>query len=226
MATFTFLGYELFFSLNLALCETIFFLCSLFFIITYKLSEFSRLTFFTTALPTAGRPLITCVICIERYLQCSILFLFWNTNHWDTRFLSLVCSVYLLCPITCTYSFVFTCLCTRSFSPLNCSVFLAILKALRDPRPGEKSKAREKAFLRKRKAITLILLITATMFFQYTPLFLVGTLYTILSVAEFDLVWCIAVVILFMLPYVSPVLYIYKVGNLWLVFWNSIHLLI
>lgn len=214
-----------FFSLNLSVCEILFCLGSVAFLPVSKYPKLYYVACFIVALPNAGRPLINCLICFERYV--AVLYPVTFLKYKPLRYRLACCAVvwmttlgyavYSLHVLTLQNMFMFVCAYLPLyflllFVKLFCS--LAILKALKYPGPGEKGKEREEANHMKKKAITVILIITVAMFFQYTPVFFVGILYRTLSVDEFDLLWCIGVVIFLLLGYVYPFLYIYRVGSL------------
>lgn len=213
-----------FFNLNLTVCEILFCLCSVLFIASIKFPTLTPAAYFFFAQPGVGRPLINCFICIERYL--AVLYPVSFLKYKPLRY-KLVCSaviwvtVLVFC-VFCMFALpnnlhlfisVYLPLYTLLlFIKLFC--FVAILKALRNPSPGEKKKEKEKANIAKQKAMSVILIITVIMLIKFTPLFLVGTLYRTLSAAYFNLLWCIVVILAFVLSYVSPVMYIYKVRTL------------
>lgn len=214
-----------FFSLNLTVCEILFCLGSLAFLPVSKYPKLYYVACFIVALPSAGRPLINCLICFERYL--AVLYPVTFLKYKPLRYRLACCAVvwtttlgycvYSLYVLTLKNMFMFVCAYLPLyflllFMKLFCS--LAIFKALKYPGPGDKWKEREEANHMKKKAITVILIITMTMFFQYTPMVFVGILYKTLSMENFDLLWCIGVVMFLLLGYVSQFLYIYRVGSL------------
>lgn len=214
-----------FFSLNLAICEILFCLGSVAFLPIGKCPELYYVACFMVPLPNAGRPLINSVICIERYLAVlhPVSFLKYKPLRYK-----LLCSaviwtttlsycVYSLLVLTFNKMYLFVCAFMilhflLIFVKLLCS--FAIFRALKHPGPGEKGKEREEADLMKKKAIKFILIITVAMMFQYTPMFFVGILYRNLSIVQFELLWCIGFVIFLLLGFVSPFLYIYRVGSI------------
>ncbi|KAI5617501.1 uracil nucleotide/cysteinyl leukotriene receptor-like [Silurus asotus] len=213
-----------FFSINLSVCEILFCLGSLEFLPISVCPKLYYVACFIVALPNAGRPLINCVICFERYL--AVLYPVSFLKYKPLRY-RLACStviwittlgycVYSLFALTLNDMYMFLCAyLPLYFLLLTVKLFcsLAIFRALKYPGPGQHSKDKE-ANTMKKKAITVILIITVTMIFQYAPMFFVGILYKTLSVAEFNLLWCIVVVIFLLLGYVNPFLYINRVGSL------------
>lgn len=213
-----------FFNLNLTVCEILFCLCSVLYIASTKFPTLTAATYFLFAQPGVGRPLINCAICIERYIAVlhPVSFLKYKPLRYK-----LLCSViiWVIVIVFCVFCmfvlpnnlYLFICVYLPLYTLLlfiKLFCFLAIVKALKNPSPGEIKKEKEKANLTKRKAMSVISIITIIMLVKFTPLFLVGTLYRTLSVAYFKLIWCIVVVLALVLSYVSPVMYIYKVRTL------------
>lgn len=214
-----------FFSLNLTVCEIIFCLGSALFIAALKFPTLLSGSFFIIAQPSTARPLINCVICIERYLAVlrPVSYLKYKPLRYKLACSAVIWMMVLGFALFCRFillsnnMYMFLCVYLPLYSvllfiKLFCS--LAIFIALKDSGPGEKGKEREEANHIKKKAMTVILIISATMFVQYTPIYLIGIFYKTLSVAQFDLYWCIGVVISMMMAYVSPFLYINRVRKL------------
>lgn len=214
-----------FFSLNLTVCEILFSLGSAVFIAAMKFPTLVHIIFFFVAQPSTARPLINCVICIERYLAVlyPVTFLRYKPLRYRLACSAVIWVTVLALAMFCRFillsnnMYVFLCVYLPLYSVLLfiksfCSI--AIFRALNVSGPGEKGNEHEEANHIKRKAMTVILIITAAMFIQYTPIYLIGIFYRTLSAAQFQLYWCIGTVIAMIMAYVSPLLYIHRIRSL------------
>lgn len=185
----------------------------------------SSALFFFIAQPSTARPLINCAICIERYLAVlhPVSFLKYKPLRYRLPCSAVIWvivigfSVFIRYIVQANNMYMFLCIYLSLYSVLLSIKFfcsLSIFRALKDTGPGEKVKEREEANQVKRKAMTIILIITATMFIQYCPIYLIGFCFKSLTLAQFDLFWCTGVVISMLMAYVSPFLYIHRVRKL------------
>lgn len=206
-----------FFNLNLTVCEIIFCLTNLVLIFGIKLQEIIYFAYFSVTLPSVGRPLINCMICIERYLAVLHPVSFLKFKPLRYR---LPCSAVIWVMVLgfgCLF-LLFT-INMSTFISIYLSVFSVLLsiklfcclvtvRALKHPGPGTKGKDRKDANHIKKKAIVVILIIILSMLVQYSPLIFTGLLYS--TLAEADLSLSISVLNFLIFGYVSPILYIYR----------------
>ncbi|XP_060780844.1 chemokine XC receptor 1 [Neoarius graeffei] len=212
-----------FFSLNLAVCEILFCLGCLLFIAVIRFPTLLSGTLFILALAISGRALINCAICIERYLAVlhPVSFLRYKPLRYRLVCSAAIWVMVLVMSLFCIFAFhannnIFVFL--YFYTPLYVLIFfvtsicsLAIFRALKSPRPGEKGKEREESNHMKKKAIRFILVITVMTFFQYAPGSFAGFLCRTLSAADFGLLWCVVTIVAMSASHVSPLLYIYRV---------------
>lgn len=213
-----------FFSLNLTVCDLLFGLNTLVFVITYYIQGVTYyINYFSVALPSTGRPLINCAICIERYLAVlhPVTFLKYKPLRYRLACSAVIWLIVFGFGIFCTITissnnlYMFTSIYAPQFAALLCAKLvccISIVRALKCPGPGDQEKKRIEANQMKKKAIRFILILTGTMIVQYSPIICIGFLYSTLSEAGVLLSISISVFIIF--GFVNPIFYMCRIRNL------------
>ena len=162
-----------FFTLNLSVCEILFSLLCLPTVIT-RIELFAA---FATAFVVTGRPVFQCCICVERFLAVVHPVLFLKYKPLRYRVACSALAWVLIIGITLLYGLLFMfvimkvyfyylgqCLFFMSVM-LLCS--LAVLRALKQPMPGETGRERERDNSMKRRAFTIICTIMGSFLGSY-----------------------------------------------------------
>nr|XP_055035563.1 uracil nucleotide/cysteinyl leukotriene receptor-like [Misgurnus anguillicaudatus] len=213
-----------FYKLNLFVCEIGMCLNCVFRMLAVWFSGFKELVSFFVGLGITGRPLFECLICFERYLAVvhPVTFLKYKplrykviccTIAWIITLGSCLSIMFLLVYVydLAIYTLVFL---IKSlvyfFIQLYCCV--AVLRALKQPGPGERGREREEINHMKRKAFYLILITTVKMFIIYV-LFAFTALFRIMTQTYVEESHLITVVFV-LSGFVHPVLYLHRAGKL------------
>ena len=214
-----------FFRLNLTLCEMVFCLSGLVYILTDKFPELLSLAYYLGGLPFFGRPLFLCLICVERYV--AVLFPVTFLKFKPLRY-RLTCSAVVWVTVLGLSGLFVSVASTKNKYMFICSVLtlyslilsiklfccFSIVRALKYPGPGQEGNEKEKANHMKRRAVTVIVILTVAMAIQYSPVFVAGLLFGALSMECFNILWTISCTVSLFIGYIHPFLYIHRVGNL------------
>ncbi len=210
------------FSLNLAVCEIFICMETLLIFLSYKFNIIWMAVTFLDGLPTTGRPLFQCLMCVERYLAVvhPVTFLKYKPLRyraicsvivWVAALVSCMVSIMtFLLSFTPLYLFFF---CIQFFPFLSFQLFccLAVLRALKQSGPGERGEENHI----KRRAFYLILITNVFMMIFYAPF--IGLLVVNTLSAHFQahtITKSISYVCFTMAGLVQPLLFLYRVGKL------------
>ncbi len=216
-----------FFILNISVSEIIFFLFALIYLqrVTNRSLQGSVqltvLTFLTGNIITT-RPLFQCLICVERYLAVvhPVTFLKYKPLRYRVICSSVVWITGLGSCLLCTFVVVstntfmwFSFLQFLLFLSIQLFCLVAVLRALKQSGPGEKTRGKEEENPLKRRAFKIIVILTVTMLIVVVP-FIISRFLNILlqkdieEVSVFSL-WC------FVLGgFVPALLFLRRVGKL------------
>ncbi|KAJ8000616.1 hypothetical protein DPEC_G00182220 [Dallia pectoralis] len=167
----------------------------------------------------AGRPLFQCCICLERYMAIvhPVTFLFCKPLRYRVGCCAVVwlmilgfCFAYWYEATNALNDF------TLGLIVLTFSVMLfcclAVLRALKRPRPGEgDSDGMNSKMLR---AFTIILLIMVTMVVMFLPLTVLLTMFHFLNHVNFSFGQSICFSITIVTGFIEPLLYVHRAGKL------------
>jgi len=213
-----------FFNFNLNVCEILFSLSSMAFLLSEKSPIFVTIQRLSLGLAITVRPLFQCLICVERYLAVvhPVTFLKYKLFRYKC-----VCSVvvWLLGVGSCLssmfiflsnklYAFTwFVLLQFLLFLSIQLFCCLAVLRALKQSGPGERGREGEEENHMKRRAFYLILITTVTMIFIYAP-FIISSILCILIQQDFLIVLPISFAFFILGGFVQPILYLHRSGKL------------
>lgn len=208
-----------FFTFNLVLCEIIFCLKSpLLLLNLYVIKDtLAPLMDFFEGFLGMGRPLFQTCICAERYLAVihPVLFLRYKPLRYRLACSAIAWLVVLGCCVVSMKLYhsafsIYMVMYVILFSvKLLCS--LMILRALRNPGPGEGMIDRERANQMKMKAFKIITVIMASTVVNYISLLLLVPLQ---SIEEFDLIIAICISVSILTGLTQPFLYLHRAGKL------------
>ncbi len=213
-----------FFNLNLSVCEIGVCLDFLFFVLGNWIFFLLPLALFFQGFAITGRALFQCLMCVERYLAVvhPVTFLKYKplryrviccTVAWIIIFGScLVCMFTLMSYNINAHTWFFS---TKFILFLSIQLFclVAVLRALKQPGPGERGKKREEENHMKRRAFNLILITTVNMVITYVPIIISGV-FIILKNHYHLAYWAPGVVCYVLAGFVQPVLYLHRAGKL------------
>jgi len=213
-----------FFNFNLNVCEIVFSLSALAFLLSQMFPSFVPLQKFSLGLAITVRPLFQCLICVERYLAVvhPVTFLKYKPLRYRVICTVFVWPMGLGSSLFCMISFLshniyaFTCFFLVQFLLfLSIQLFccLAVLRVLKQAGPGERGKEGEEENHTKRRAFYLILITTVTMVIIYAPFIVTGILY-ILTQQEVSVVYPISFICFILGGFVQPFLYLHRAGKL------------
>nr|XP_055035552.1 C-C chemokine receptor type 8-like [Misgurnus anguillicaudatus] len=214
-----------FLMLNLSVGEIGICLDNLIFVLSMWFPSLSTFEGFLIGFCITGRPLVQCLICVERYLAVvhPVTFL----KYKPLRYKAICCTAAwiiclgscLLCMFTITahYDVYVWFLTWQLFVFLSIKLFClsAVLRALKQSGPGERGREREEENHMKRRAFNLILITTVTTVISYGPLTLTG-LYNIVTHTYIDhpIVWVSSFSCFMVAGFVQPVLYLHRTGKI------------
>ncbi|XP_062244960.1 C-C chemokine receptor type 2-like [Platichthys flesus] len=214
-----------FFSLNLAICEIIFILFSMTYIVYDQLHDFLwfEVFMFSRGLLFTGRPLFMCCICVECYLGVVHPVFFLRCKPLRYK-LACGCVAWMINLISCIYSlytysnslylygyfiqnmFIF-------FVMLSCC--LSVLWALKRPGPGAKGTGKKKKICpMKRRAFKIILIITTSQVFHFSMYVVAIPLQCCLSTMDFATVLTVCTSFALTTGFIQPLLYLHRAGKL------------
>ncbi|XP_051532919.1 hydroxycarboxylic acid receptor 2-like [Myxocyprinus asiaticus] len=185
-----------FFNLNLSVCEIGCCMIAFFYLLSNLFLSLKAITSFLQGLTITGRPLFQCLIFVERYLAVvhPVTFLHFkplrykvicSTPAWIITLGS--CLVCLYCAVslnTKMYTW-FYLLQFLLYLSIQLFCLLAVLRALKQSRPGERERKREEENQMKRRAFYLILITTVNIVILYIPFTFIGFV-TILTELNID----------------------------------------
>ncbi|XP_058615188.1 hydroxycarboxylic acid receptor 2-like [Onychostoma macrolepis] len=208
-----------FFNLNLSVCEIVYSLNCVFYIVSICLPGITVLPLFLVGLAFTGRPLFQCLICVERYLAVvhPVTFLKYKPLRYRVICSTAAWSVTLGSCFLCLYrSQIHTQFLSVNFLlALSIQLFclVAVLRALKQSGPGERGRKREEENHMKRRAFLIILINTVTMTIIYVP-FAIAGLVTILTNQNIYAIWITGMICYVLAGFVHPVLYLHRAGKL------------
>lgn len=212
------------FSLNLAISDIFFTLCSMSYLIYMKLKIFLYLETFAFSLGflLTARPLFQCCICVECYVGVvhPVLFLKYKPLRYRV---ACCCVVYLISLVSCIYSkytfsktlylywfFVQNLL----FFSVMISCCFSVLWALKRPGPGEQEAQRTRRNAKKRRAfqiMSLIMISMAISFFLYVAAI---PMQCCLTFVDFTRAITICISLALAAGFIQPLLYLHRNGKL------------
>ncbi|XP_051537043.1 C-C chemokine receptor type 8-like [Myxocyprinus asiaticus] len=210
--------------LNLTICEKLFSLNSLVFLLSKMFPSLLTLQRFLLGLGITGRPLFHCLICVERYLAVvhPVTFLKFKPLRykmvcsiaiWLISFGScLVCMITFLLSNMRAFAWFFS-LQFILFLSIQLFCLSAVLRALKQSGPGERRREREEENHMKRRAFYLILITTLTMVMMFVPLIITGFL-TVLQNQAASIIWFISFFCFILAGFLQPVLYLHRTVKL------------
>ena len=211
-----------FFTFNLTLCEIIFcFKTPLVLLSYYTIPHtLDNVKHFFEGFIGMGRPLFQTCICVERYLAVihPVLFLKYKPLRYR-----LACSAvaWLIVFGCCVMTMLIRYAAFYVYLPLYVILFsgklfscLVILRALRNPGPGEGKMDREGANLAKIRAFKIITVIMLSTVVNYVSLLLLLPLQSIASHSHFVLAIAICISISILSGLTQPFIYLHRAGKL------------
>ncbi|KAJ8000617.1 hypothetical protein DPEC_G00182230 [Dallia pectoralis] len=216
-----------FFALNLTVCDTFSCMSSLMFILHNRIyspqvesGPLWETAIFFKGFILAGRPLFQCCICLERYVAVihPVTFLLRKPLRYRVGCCVVVwltvlgsCVAYFVCEYEYAMNNFTLGLIVVTFSVmLFCC--LAVLRALKRPRPGEGDSDGMNNM--KRRAFRIILMITVSMMIQYLPQVLHLTIYHFIELVEYNFGLSVSFFIMIVTGFVQPLLYLHRAGKL------------
>ncbi|XP_051532918.1 G-protein coupled receptor 4-like [Myxocyprinus asiaticus] len=205
-----------FFNLNLSVCEIILSVNSLF---TLSIKWFPNLTTLVQLLfgnGITGRPLFQCLMCVERYLAVvhPVTFLKFkplryrvicSTTIWIVNFGSCLFCMFTFLSLTIYIYVWFYLLQFILFFSIQLFCLLAVLRALKQPRPGERGREEENNM--KRRAFYIILITTVSMIITYVPHTITGVL-VVVTQQSIQVLWSISFICYMLGSFIQTVLYL------------------
>ncbi len=213
-----------YFSLNLSVCEIMFSLNCLLSIVVnaIRFNVFGKLPAFLQGLAFTGRPLFQCLICVERYLAVvhPVIFLKYKPLRYRVICCTMVWIITLGSCLFCLFSSISNTFYIYSwFFSIQLLLFLfiqlfclvAVLRALKQSRPGERRREREEENHMKRRAFNIILITTVSMVIMLVPYTITGL---ITAVKQFySALWFFSFLCFMLAGFVQPVLYLHRTGK-------------
>ncbi|XP_026051101.1 P2Y purinoceptor 8-like [Carassius auratus] len=211
-----------FFNLNLSICEIGNSFNAMFGILARFFSSVIIVTYFLQGLGITGRPLLHCLICVERYLAVvhPVTFLKYKPLRYRVICCTVAWIIILESCLICTFMLIsFSMVPYVWFISIQFLLFLciqlfclvAVLRALKQSGPGERK--REEKNHMKRRAFYIILITTVIMIIQYTP-FIVTGFFVILTRKSFQDFWSPAFLCYVLAGFVQPILYLQRAQKL------------
>ncbi|XP_051959657.1 C-C chemokine receptor type 8-like [Xyrauchen texanus] len=212
-----------FLNLNLSFCEFGNCLNCLFTTLENWFSSRVSVSLFVLGLLITGRPLFQCLICVERYLAVvhPVNFLKFKPLRYrlmcSTAAWIITLSSCLVCMITLmfykiAYTWFFS-LQFLLFLAIQLFCLLAVLRALKQPRPGKRGRERGQENHKKRRAFYLILITTVALVISYLP-FSIWGFFNNLTTQNIPEFWCFSFVCFMLVGFLQPVLYLHRFGRL------------
>ncbi len=214
-----------FFSLNLSVCEILLCLQSLLFLLSRAFPSLLLVVGYLLGIPTTGRALFQCLICVECYLAVvhPVTFL----KYKPFRYKVICCtaawimiafaSVLITVNTSVFQQYLFMCFCLcQALLTLSVKLFccVAVLRALKQSGPGErrnKDKAKENHM--KRRAFNFIVMIIMAMLLIYA-VYLVAALVYVLTLQFNSMLWTAGQVCFVLGGLVQPLIYLHRTGKL------------
>ncbi|XP_058615054.1 C-C chemokine receptor type 8-like [Onychostoma macrolepis] len=208
-----------FFILSLSVCDIGNCLNGMFFVVSIYLPGITVLPLFLVGLVITGRPLLQCLICVERYLAVvhPVTFLKYKPLRYRVICCTAAWSVTLGSCFLCLYmSQIQTQFLSVQFLlALSIQLFclVNVLRALKQSGPGERGRKRGEENHMKRRAFLIILINTVTTTIIYVP-FAIAGLVTILTNQRIYAIWITGFICYVLASFVQPVLYLHRAGKL------------
>ncbi|XP_042567359.1 chemokine XC receptor 1-like [Cyprinus carpio] len=213
-----------FFILNISVCELASTLNIFLHVLDRWFSSIKTFKYFLFGLGITGLPLFQCLICVERYLAVvhPVTFLKFkplryrvicSTVVWMFTLGSCLCCLFTL--VSCNF-YIYVCCFSLQFLLFLCIqlfCLVAVLRALKQPGPGERGRKREENNHTKSRAFYLILITTVSMIIIYVPYTVTG-FHSILTQGYFQEPFTVAFFCYILAGFVQPVLYLNRVGKL------------
>jgi len=207
------------FILNVSICEIVFCLRSLISALANEFSNLWEIVMFLTGIVITGR-FFQCLICVERYLAVvhPVTFLKYKPLRykvaccvvtWIANLLSSVFCLQFINPCFKHHFAYFYLLQFSVFFSINLFCCVAVLRALKQPGPGERG--RERAM--KGRAFYVILITTVTLLIVYVPGIFMSLRY-LLSIPSLPGLDTLSLICYFIAGFVQPIHFIYSVGKL------------
>nr|XP_055035489.1 somatostatin receptor type 2-like [Misgurnus anguillicaudatus] len=213
-----------FFIFNQTICEAVFSVSSLIFLLSHIFSKLLMTHNFLLGVTITGRPLFGCLICVERYLAVvhPVTFLKYKPLRYK-----MICSApawivilgaCFFCMISLNSSntmayVLFFLIQFPIFISVQLFCCLAVLKALKQSGPGERGKQKEEENQMKRRAFHIILIATLIMAIMFLPFIFTGVFY-VLQLDSVSVIWSISLCLYVLSGFVNPLIYLQRNGKL------------
>ncbi|XP_058630010.1 hydroxycarboxylic acid receptor 2-like [Onychostoma macrolepis] len=212
-----------FFSLNLSVCELGICLNGLVLVLSMWFASLSTFELFLVGFSMAGRPLFQCLICVERYLAVvhPVTFLKYKPLRYRVICCTVVWTITLGSCLLCFFlgsqsRYIYTWLSSvQMILVLSVQLFclVAVLRALKQSGPGEKTREKEEENHMKRRAFHIILITTMTTVIMYVPNTMTGFI-EILTRDSTPTVWFTGSTCFVLAGFVQPFLHLHRAGKL------------
>ncbi len=212
-----------FFSLNLAVCEMLFYMECIFNLISYNAENVWIAASFVDGIALTCRPVFQCLISVERYLAVvhPVTFLKYKLLRyrvicsvivWVASFVfgGIIFVAVFLFLLNLNYIFVMAHISLFFFIQLFCLV--AVLRALKQSGPGERGRERGEENHMKRRAFYIILITSVTMLIIFFPFMILSTVSSLVDYGE--ILISIGFLCFTLAGLVQPLLFLYRVRKL------------
>ncbi|ROJ30590.1 G-protein coupled receptor 4 [Anabarilius grahami] len=207
------------FILNVSVCEIVFCLRSLICALANDFPKLWEIVMFLTGIVITGR-FFQCLICVERYLAVvhPVTFLKYKPLRYKvacsivTWIANLISCVFCMRFINPCFKYHFAYFYLSQFSvylSINLFCCLAVLRALKQPGPGERGGEKNM----KGRAFYVILTTTVTLLIIYVPSIFMSLRY-LLSIPSFPGLDSLSLICYLIAGFVQPLHFIYRVGKL------------
>lgn len=213
-----------FFSLNLAVCDILFCLCSTwqFLHLHGKCAFCFKASMFSLGLFYTARPLFGCLMCVEPYIGVvhPVAFLRYKPLRYRV---ACCCVAWVIVLLSCIYSlltynnhlylYVFF---IQNWLLLFVMLFccLSVLRDLKLPGPGQGETERKSSNKVKKQAFKIISIVMISMFSQLSLYLAVIPLQCCLDICKFTITMTILMNLALMTGFVQPLLYLRRTGKL------------
>lgn len=211
-----------FLEINMALCEILFIVLSPLALMSEckylnvpKSMQYVRYLCYATLL--TGRPMLQTLSCIERYVAVVHPVVFRNYGALRYKFKYLTVGWFMALTVCLIMSFygekAWYALIVQTLILIMVKLFcfLSVLRALKQPKPGDGGRDRETANQAKMRAVKIILILLISAIVQYIPLLLVWLLYLCLpQLAGLKLAADIIFFIMAGSGFIQPVLFLQR----------------
>ncbi|XP_057215765.1 somatostatin receptor type 1-like [Triplophysa rosa] len=209
------------YNFNLTVCEMIYCLHCLVYLLLLKFPCLTILQRVLQALVMTIRPLFQCLMCVERYLAVVHPVTFLKYKPFRYR---VICSaaVWIISLASClgrmvtfillepnVYVWAFSIL-FLLLLPIQLYCCVAVLRALKQSGPGERGRKREEENHMKKRAFYIILIANINMVIMFVPYIITGFL-TVLAQQDIPICWFISLSCFILSSFVQPVLYLHRI---------------